>query len=70
MRFVLKELQELNPLAHEQDDLEKRLDELSHAETIQQACHAANNALEGSEMALLDQLKNIQQSLIVAAKHQ
>ncbi|MFY8190457.1 MAG: DNA repair protein RecN [Bacteroidia bacterium] len=70
LRFVLKELQELNPLAHEQDDLEKRLDELSHAETIQQACHAANNALEGSEMALLDQLKNIQQSLIVAAKHQ
>lgn len=69
LRFVLNEIQELNPLESEQDDLEKRLDELSHAETIQQACISVHNAFEGSEMALLDQLKNLKQSLQGAAKH-
>ncbi|MCG9881446.1 MAG: DNA repair protein RecN [Bacteroidia bacterium] len=69
LRFVLNEIQELNPQESEQEELEKRLDELSHAETIQQACISVHNAFEGTEMALLDQLKNLKQSLQSAAKH-
>jgi DNA repair protein RecN (Recombination protein N) len=70
LRFILNELQELNPLPDEQEELEKKLDELSHAETIQQASLAAFNALEGAESSLLNQLRNIQQSLSIAAKYQ
>jgi len=69
LRFVLNEIVDLNPLENEQEELEKKLDELSHAETIQQACIHASHAFEGSESAILDQLKNVKQILTGAAKH-
>ncbi len=69
LRFVLNEIVELNPLEHEQEDLEKKLDELNHADNIQQACVHAINAFEGSDAAVLDQLKSLKQILSHAAKY-
>ena len=69
LKFVLNEIVELNPLEHEQEDLEKKLDELNHADNIQQACVHAINAFEGSDAAVLDQLKSLKQILSHAAKY-
>ena len=69
LKFVLNEIVELNPLEHEQEDLERKLDELNHADNIQQACVHAINAFEGSDAAVLDQLKSLKQILSHAAKY-
>lgn len=69
LKFVLNEIVELNPLENEQEDLEKKLDELNHADNIQQACLQVINGLEGSESALLDQLKSFKQTLSMAARY-
>ncbi|OYU96181.1 MAG: DNA repair protein RecN [Bacteroidetes bacterium B1(2017)] len=70
LKFVLNELIELNPKIGEQEELEKKLDELSHAETIQQASLQASNMLDGSENAVVDILRELKNSLSTAAKHQ
>ena len=70
LRFVLNELNELNPKAEEQEELEKKLDELSHAETIQIAASQASNLLEGSENAVIDSIREVKNLLVQAAKHQ
>ena len=70
LRFVLNELNELNPKAEEQEELEKKLDELSHAETIQVAASQASNLLEGNENSVVDILREVKNVLVQAAKHQ
>lgn len=70
LRFVLNELNELNPKADEQDELEKKLDELSHAETIQQASNEASQMLDGNESSLVDLIRTAKTILAPAAKHQ
>jgi DNA repair protein RecN (Recombination protein N) len=69
LRFVLNELTELNPKEGEQQQLEQRLDELSHAETIQQASLQASHLLEGKEGSVADTLREIKSILAAAAKH-
>ena len=70
LRFVLNELNELNPKAEEQEELEKKLDELSHAETIQQASNEASQMLDGNESSLVDLIRTAKTILAPAAKHQ
>jgi DNA repair protein RecN (Recombination protein N) len=69
LRFVLGELQELNPKEGEQEILEARLDELSNAEGIQVAASFVSGLLEGGEHAILDQLREGRSQLATAAKH-
>jgi DNA repair protein RecN (Recombination protein N) len=69
LRFVLNELTELNPKEGEQQQLEQRLDELSHAETIQQASLQASHLLDGKEGSVADTLREIKAILAAAAKH-
>jgi DNA repair protein RecN (Recombination protein N) len=70
LRFVLNELNEFNPKIDEQEILEKQLDELSHAETIQNASSQVSNLLDGSENAISDMLREAKSILVQAAKHQ
>lgn len=70
LRFVLNEINELNPKAEEQEELEKKLDELSHAETIQQASNEVSQMLDGSESSMVDLIRTAKTILAPAAKHQ
>lgn len=63
-RFILNELTEAAISADEQDLLEKEIDALSNAESIQQAAFAAFNALDGGEQNLIDQLREIKAALL------
>jgi DNA repair protein RecN (Recombination protein N) len=69
LRFVLNELQELNPKEGEQEILETRLDELSNAESIQQAASQVNGLLEVGDLSLIDRLREAKTWLSSAAKH-
>lgn len=68
-RFQLNELSEASLLPNEQEELEKNLDLLSHAEQIQQAAGEAHRMLDADESSLLDQLRNVKGLLAPAAKH-
>ncbi len=69
LRFVLNELQELSPKADEQEILEARLDELSHAESIQQSTALVFGMLDGGEQSVLDRLREAKAQLQNVAKH-
>lgn len=69
LTFILNELAEVNPVANEQEELEKALEILSHAETIQQSAGNASAALAGSEMAVTDALREIRNNLAQASKY-
>ncbi len=69
LRFVLNELNELNPKADEQALLEAQLDSLSHAETILQAAGTVSSLLEGNEQAIADLLREAKGNLSQAARH-
>ncbi|MBC7381534.1 MAG: DNA repair protein RecN [Bacteroidia bacterium] len=69
LRFVLNELNELNPKIEEQEILEEQLNTLSHAETIQSAAALVSGLLEGNEHALTDLLREAKGNLSAAAKH-
>lgn len=69
LNFILNELGEANPVANEQDELEKTLEILSHAETIQQSAGNASTALTGSEQALIDALREVKNNLAQASKY-
>jgi DNA repair protein RecN (Recombination protein N) len=69
LRFVLNELHELSPKADEQETLEARLDELSHAESIQQSTALVYGMLDGGEQSVLDQLREAKAQLQNVAKH-
>lgn len=67
-RFILNELTEANIDAAEQPNLEARLSTLSHAEHILQASSGAYGLLDGNEQSVLDQLRNIKNTLGAATK--
>lgn len=67
-RFMLKELSEANIRVDEQELLEREIDSLSHAETIQQAAGNAFHAMDGREGNLLDELRNLKGILAQGAK--
>jgi DNA repair protein RecN (Recombination protein N) len=68
-RFQLNELAEATLVNNEQEELEKNLDILSNAETIQQATGSAHRLLDADELSLIDQLRNLKTLLAPAAKH-
>ena len=70
LNFVLSELQGLDLKLGEQEDLEKKLDELTHAETIQQVSVQTGNILDGNEQSIVDMLRECKALLQPAAKHQ
>ncbi|MBP7510383.1 MAG: DNA repair protein RecN [Bacteroidia bacterium] len=70
LNFVLSELQGLDLKIGEQEDLEKKLDELTHAETIQQVSVQTGNLLDGNEQSIVDMLRGCKALLQPAAKHQ
>jgi DNA repair protein RecN (Recombination protein N) len=69
LNFILNELQEANPIASEQEELEANLEVLSHAESIQQAAGTASVALNGGESSIIDALNDIKAQLAQTAKH-
>ncbi|MFA6259943.1 MAG: DNA repair protein RecN [Bacteroidia bacterium] len=68
-RFVLNELAELKPLENEQEELEKKLERLSHAENIREATYTSMQALNNEEQSVDDQLRHIRNTLATAGKH-
>lgn len=69
LHFILNELNEANPQPNEQEELEKQLEILSHAETIQQGAANAALALNSNEQSILDALRETRVNLAQAAKH-
>ena len=69
LTFILNELAEVNPIADEQTELEKQLDVLSHAESIQQSAGAAFGALSGDEQSILDALRQLKSVLSSGSKY-
>lgn len=69
LQFILNELTETNPQANEQEELEKQLDILSNAETIQQGAGNAFNAIDADEQSVLDALRTLKTNLTASAKH-
>jgi DNA repair protein RecN (Recombination protein N) len=69
LRFVIHEINELNPKEAEEIILEKEIQLLSHAEQIQTSCGQSSQALEGSENSLLDQLRGLTALLSQSSKH-
>jgi DNA repair protein RecN (Recombination protein N) len=69
LQFILNELTEANPQANEQEELEKQLDILSNAETIQQGAGNAFNAIDADEQSVLDALRTLKTNLTASAKH-
>ena len=69
LQFILNELTEANPQANEQEELEKQLDILSHAESIQQSAGNAFNAIDADEQSVLDALRTLKTNLAASAKH-
>lgn len=69
LNFILNELNEANPLANEQDELESKLEILSHAETIQQSAGSASTVLSGNEQSIIDALRDLKNNLAQASKY-
>lgn len=59
LEFVFKELSEAKLVENEQDELEKRIDFLTHAETIKGNLFAALQLLSENENSVVDQLREI-----------
>ncbi len=68
-KFILHEINEINPLPDEQEQLEKQLELLSNAEVIQQQSASAARLLSGEEQSLIDGLNQLKSELATAAKH-
>lgn len=68
-RFVLNELAELKPQENEQEELEKKLERLSHAENIRESTYTAMQSLSSEEQSVDDQLRLIRSTLAHAGKH-
>lgn len=69
LQFILNELNEANPVANEQEDLEKQLEVLSNAESIQQSAGVAFGALSADEQGVIEALREIKTNLNNGAKH-
>lgn len=69
LRFVLNELAEASLQENEQEQLEEKLDALSHAEQIQQAAANTATLLDGNEQSVIEQIREAKAMLNAAAKH-
>ena len=69
LQFILNELNEANPLPNEQEELEKQLEILSNAETIQQSAGVAFSALNADEQGVIEVLREIKANLNNGSKH-
>jgi DNA repair protein RecN (Recombination protein N) len=69
LQFILNELNEVNPLPTEQEDLEKQLEVLSNADTIQQCAGVAFGALNADDQGLIEVLREIKVNLGNGSKH-
>jgi DNA repair protein RecN (Recombination protein N) len=69
LQFILNELNEVNPLPNEQEELEKQLEVLSNAETIQQSAGVAFGALNADEQGVIEVLREIKTNLNNGSKH-
>ncbi len=69
LQFILNELNEVNPLPNEQEELEKQLEILSNAETIQQSAGVAFGALNADEQGVIEVLREIKTNLNNGSKH-
>ena len=68
-KFILNELVEANLKHEEQQELETQLNILSNAEQIKEITYHAYAGLDAAEPSLIDQLRNIKNSLIPIGKH-
>lgn len=68
-RFVLNELDELDPKPGEQEILEQELDRLSHADSIMNGSAQAAAMLNESENSVADQIREIKNMLSAPARH-
>lgn len=69
LQFILNELNEVNPLPTEQEELEKQLEVLSNADTIQQCAGVAFGALNADDQGLIEVLREIKVNLGNGSKH-
>lgn len=69
LQFILNELNEINPQENEQEELEKQLDLLSHAEAIQQSAALAFGALNGDEQNIIDALRDLKGNVNSGARY-
>lgn len=69
LQFILNELNEVNPIPNEQEELEKQLEVLSNAETIQQSAGVAFGALNADEQGVIEVLREIKANLNNGSKH-
>jgi DNA repair protein RecN (Recombination protein N) len=69
LQFILNELNEANPLPTEQEELEKQLEVLSNADTIQQCAGVAFGALHADDQGLIEVLREIKVNLGNGSKH-
>jgi len=69
LQFILSELIEANPLPTEQEELEKQLEVLSNADTIQQCAGLAFGALNADDQGLIEVLREIKVNLGNGSKH-
>jgi DNA repair protein RecN (Recombination protein N) len=67
--FILAELAEARLQENEQTDLEKQLEILSHAESIQSSTGSATQLLVGNEQSIVDQLQLLKAALQPNSKH-
>lgn len=68
--FQYNELEQANLTADEQDDLEKELHVLTHAEEIKLSLVSASSLIQNQEQAVLEQLKNALSQLQNVEKYQ
>ncbi len=68
-RFQLDELVQAAITENEQEELEKNLSVLSHAEIIEQSAGNASRLLDADEQSITEKLRNLKSVLSPAAKH-
>ena len=68
-RFQLDELVQAAITENEQEELEKNLSVLSHAEIIEQSAGNASRLLDADEQSITENLRNLKSVLSPAAKH-
>lgn len=63
LRFVVREIEEINPVAGEDDALDGDIRRLSHAEELQGLAAQAASAISGDERAALSRLAQVRRAL-------
>jgi len=68
-KFILKELEDINPLEDEQELLEKLHEKLLNADSIQQAATSAITILDEQEGSVIEQIRSVKSSMNAASRH-